>query len=477
MRFSKRFRLKYSQPELDFVDIDTERDIRLYIDPYSFTRRNDEWSVLCHNTIVSFFQTAIDFIRDGSEERAKQLLSNLHEPNETCFGVSKRKPRGRGVSGKQALDLYSALAESEAVHTGMISEISDCELLIPGIGPDKISDVTTNLVRRYLIEYTQNQCNLHRIPLTGNVTSGPLWYPATLSWEEEYVHLPVVNERRILLVPKACVRRGIVFSHQKYYNDFVLNYLQTEHLNNLSSHLIQVLRNGTRRVTKKSLKEESPISKRFLYTFTKHHPEVLRQYKESLNQTQPPLANVIDEDFDESMFAETLIARLRSISPGDEEATDFHHLMIGTLEFIFYPALINPRKEHPIHDGRKRIDITYTNAATSGLFYRIPVARRIVAVKLMVECKNYKNDPGNPELDQLSGRFGRDQGWVGILVARSFNNRSLFIARCRDTARSGRGYILPLVDKDIERMLDLISEGRREEVDRFIDGIFDEVIS
>lgn len=177
------------------------------------------------------------------------------------------------------------------------------------------------------------------------------------------------------------------------------------------------------------------------------------------------------------MFAETLISRLRSISPGDEEATDFHDLMIGTLEFIFYPALINPRKEHPIHEGRKRIDITYTNAATSGLFYRIPVARRIVAVKLMVECKNYKNDPGNPELDQLSGRFGRDQGWVGILVAPSFNNRSLFIARCRDTARAGRGFILPLVDKDIERMLDLISEGRREEVDRFIDGIFDEVIS
>ena len=151
--------------------------------------------------------------------------------------------------------------------------------------------------------------------------------------------------------------------------------------------------------------------------------------------------------------------------------------MIGTLEFIFYPSLINPKKEAGIDDGRKRIDIYYTNAATTGLFYRIPVARRIVAVKIIVECKNYTNDPGNPELDQLSGRFSRDRGWVGILVARSFANRQLFIARCKDTAVAGRGFIIPLVDKDIERLLDLISQGRRGEVDTYVDGIFDEIIS
>ena len=95
----------------------------------------------------------------------------------------------------------------------------------------------------------------------------------------------------------------------------------------------------------------------------------------------------------------------------------------------------------------------------------------------MVECKNYTNDPGNPELDQLAGRFSRDRGWIGILVARSFKNRQLFIARCKDTASAGRGFIIPLVDKDIEKMLNLISEGRRAEVDRYMDAIFDEVIS
>ena len=477
MRFSKVFRLKYDQPELDFVDVNTVRDLRLYVDPYSFTRRQDEWSLLCHNAIVSFFQAAIDLIRDGHESRAKSLLSNLHEPNETCLGLSKRQPQGRGVSGKQALDLYEALAHSEAVRSGMISEISECELLIPGIGPDKISDITTNVIRRYLIQYTQDQCRLHGIPLREQVPSGPIWRPESLSWEEEYTKLPIVNNSRILLIPKLSVRRGITFSHQKYYNHFVLNYLQAEHLSSLTSHLVQVLKTGERRVTKVSLKKEHPISKHFLYTFTKHHPEVLDEYKQSLSQTEPLSANLLDEDFDEAAFAETLVSRLRRIPAGHEKATTFHHLMIGTLEFIFYPSLMSPKKEAEINEGRKRIDITYTNSAASGLFFRIPTARRIVAVKIMVECKNYKNDPSNPELDQLSGRFSRDRGWVGILVARSFINRALFMARCRDTASAGRGFIIPLVDKDIERMLDLISEGRREQVDNYIDGIFDEIIS
>jgi hypothetical protein len=77
-------------------------------------------------------------------------------PNETRLGKSQGKPQGRGVSGKQQLDLYEALADSEAAKTGILSEIAECDLFIEGIGPDKISDITTNIIRSPLIEYRRS---------------------------------------------------------------------------------------------------------------------------------------------------------------------------------------------------------------------------------------------------------------------------------------------------------------------------------
>src|SRR3954452_24401071 len=122
MRFSEAFQLHKTQAALDFVDIDLNTDSRLFVDPFALSIRKDEWSFRCTQHIVSFFQTAIDAIHTGDHERAKQVLTNLSEPNETRLGMSKDKPSGRGVSGKQALDLYDALVESEAAKTGVLSE-------------------------------------------------------------------------------------------------------------------------------------------------------------------------------------------------------------------------------------------------------------------------------------------------------------------------------------------------------------------
>jgi len=79
------------------------------------------------------------------------LLNGLSEPNETHLGLSSGRPQGRGVSGKQAFDLYRHLTRSRAAASGLLSELADCDLFIEGIGPDKISDISTNIIRRELI--------------------------------------------------------------------------------------------------------------------------------------------------------------------------------------------------------------------------------------------------------------------------------------------------------------------------------------
>lgn len=117
-RFSQLFKLGLDQPQLDLVDIKPATDTRLYIDPFALSLRDDDWSTRCHRLIRHFFSTALDHIKNGRDVQAKALLNGLSEPNETCLGESRGKPAGRGVSGKQAIDLYDSLAKSQAAKSG-----------------------------------------------------------------------------------------------------------------------------------------------------------------------------------------------------------------------------------------------------------------------------------------------------------------------------------------------------------------------
>ena len=80
-------------------------------------------------------------------------------------------------------------------------------------------------------------------------------------------------------MPKSIVRLENVFKHDEYYSGYVLDFLQSEHLESNSS-LVEVLKNGTRRVTKESLKQIHPLSKDYLVSFTQENLEILDIYKD-----------------------------------------------------------------------------------------------------------------------------------------------------------------------------------------------------
>jgi len=478
--FSGHFGIGKSQPELDFVDIDLNGDLPLYVDPFAIANHDNEWARRCNDRIIAFFQHAIDAIHRGDTAVSERMLSNLSEPNETRLGVSRGQPQGRGVSGKQAFDLHHALASSQAARTGILSELAECDLFVEGIGRDKVSDITTNVLRDLLIEYTQSQCELHGIPLIGNVASGRIWDESAGRWREKYAALPVYRDAKILLVPKHVVRRRLALESGEYYNHHVLNFLQEEHLSAHSS-LATVLRNGKLRVTKKSLKEVFPFGKEWLATFSERHPEVLERYKKerkraAAKERQTDVA-FLNEGVDEPALARALISSLRAIAPGSDGASSFHHLIVGILEFLFWPNLINPVKEREIHQGRKRIDICYTNAGEGGAFRRALMSAQMRAVRVVVECKNYSKEPTNPETDQLSGRFSHVHGRLGLLVFRHTSDYGKLVARCRDTALDDRGVIVPLGDEQVVSMLEEIANDRRQAVDPKLDSLISNVLA
>jgi hypothetical protein len=471
--FSKFFNLQKTQAELDFVDVPINGDIPLFIDPFALSQRTDRWSQQASGTLVAFFERVVRAIREDHAALALHLLQHLREPNETRFGLSKGRPRGAGIGYLQAQQLLDALQSSSAVKTGFLNALEDCELLVEGIGRDKISDLTTNIIRGHLAEYSKAQCELFGIQ-TQSTSLGPYYSPSSGEWVSEYFDLPVARRKPVLLVPKAIARFDPAYDHQKYYRQIVLSYLQAEQLD-ANSSLVRTLKNRRRVVYKKDIEATFPCTKENLFEFSRTHPEALRDYRERLAELEKSSRGSVVEPEDEQLIAEALADGLSSIEPGNGEATTYHHLMIGMVEFLFFPALLCPRKEREIHQGRKRIDIVMENGARNGLFWNLHQIRHLPSSFIVFECKNYTTEVANPELDQISGRFSTNRGQVGILCCRNFQNRGLFIQRCRDTFRDGRGLVIPLDDETIRRCLELIADGRRKELNEVFTTLVDEV--
>ncbi|MDR7117403.1 hypothetical protein [Caulobacter sp. BE254] len=468
MKISKAFKLKKNQSELDFIDVDTSFDLKLFVDPYAIEISEDPLALELQNYIVTYFEVLLETIRSGSASAAASLTSHLSEPRETFLGVSKGSPAGRGVGPNQARQIISALKRSKSFQTGTLTDLAETELFIDGISSDKLSDLTTNVIRSPLERYTLEQCQLHDIP-THKIAMPPSWNPTKGRWETHYANIPIVGKYPVLFIPKVLVRRKLSLDSQEFYNHHMLNFLQQEEIRTGGS-LVNLLKNGTKKVYKSDLKEVHPFAKPDLEAFARANPDVIERYKQIKGAQGALTARDFDEDFVETAFALALKDGLAKIPAGRDHADEYHAYMVGVLSFLFYPHLVTPKKEDPLHDGRKRIDITYTNASKDGFFSAVRSWPPASTLYLFVECKNYTGDVKNPELDQLSSRFGHQRGNLGFLVCRQIQDRVLFTQRCKDTASDKRGYVIALDDSDFAVMLDLVAQLKRAQISAFLDA-------
>lgn len=469
MKISKKFSLGKSQFELDFVDIDINKDTPLFIDPYFLSIRKDKWSTDASRTLKSFFESFIYLIRNGKENDARSLFSFLHEPNETRLGLSKGRPRGNGMGDGDADKLFESIKTSKAVNSGLVEDLEDFKFFIPGIGKDKISDMSTNIIRRHLLDYTKQQCILWGIPLTKNINVGFWWDRKTKSWVTKHDESLVIDNKLVLLVPKGIVSYCKHITADKYFNAFVLEFLKHEHIR-MGSIFVKHRIDGTPYVTKQDLKEKVvTYSKEYLLEFSEKHPDVFKDYKDWIKKHTVSIENEeLDENLNRIQIIDYLLDKLSITSPGSEQASEYHRLTVGILELLLYPNISAPSVEHEVNSGRKRIDILFENSADNGFFYNLHMIHKYPCSYIFVECKNYKNDVKNPELDQLSGRFSPNKGKFGMLLCRDITNEDLLMERCADTLKDERGLIIPITDKDLEISLQKYKSGEQKHLEEIL---------
>lgn len=196
-----------SQFEVDFVIPRIGVDLPLGVDPFLLFKSRDPALAALHAKILEVFNAGIEAVRQGNLDEARRLF-HFPEPAEIGLGHTKTGKRGAGLGSYLTELIVQTLLDSPALQERGIKHIEEMQLVSSGIGPDRVSDITANILKSFLIEYTQKQCELWKLPLVSGVPVTNVFDWQDQEWNDDYFDLPIspVDGSPILFVPRRLVR-------------------------------------------------------------------------------------------------------------------------------------------------------------------------------------------------------------------------------------------------------------------------------
>ncbi len=185
-------------------------DLPLFIDPFLlFNSKKRQYRVL-HDQMIRY----LIFLRDKSvngqllDDGLVRAWYSFPEVKQNWLGFTANGNRGSGLGPKFAFSLHRNLNRlfsdfgDEQVTKG--SHLEKLCLIGNGVGKDNISDFTTNLVKDFLLGYSQAFAQKHLKPprrKRQHVNKVRFNYE-TETWEGATYELPYVNGDYVLLTPK-----------------------------------------------------------------------------------------------------------------------------------------------------------------------------------------------------------------------------------------------------------------------------------
>jgi hypothetical protein len=209
LRFSEHFGVNRRKDDSWFDPV-LSVDTPLFVDPFLIYDNEKSFFRGSHSEINRFFKLMFTLIAKSGGKRMsnryEKAVSDLVFPEvqELCLGYTAAGTSGAG-SGTE-LGNIMASAIWDAIQAGLvhIEHFEEVTILRENIGPDRISDITANLLRHRLARYTQQICRRHKIQLKKFKYVRAQYSSDKQRWISGTLELPVnpYNDRAILLVPE-----------------------------------------------------------------------------------------------------------------------------------------------------------------------------------------------------------------------------------------------------------------------------------
>ena len=275
MKFSEFFEIDRTDKD-DWFDPILTIDTKLFIDPFLIYASESGLFKGSHEEIINFFNDAFSYIAksEGNSRstpwiKGKNLLI-FPEVEEICLGYVSEGTGGAGSGGGFSKVIAEALWEAVIAGKTNLTHFEEVGIFREGIGADRISDITANIIRHKLATYTKQVCERHGIPTRSGIFLRGRYERRYARWLPLKYDLPYnkYSNKPILLVPEIFLRPLPTISAHEFWDYCYTNENETLR--------IDFGEDISRNVDKETIVE-----------FAKAHPDLRAKYIDAVSKDDP----------------------------------------------------------------------------------------------------------------------------------------------------------------------------------------------
>lgn len=242
-------------------------DTELFVDPFSVFDERSGFFANSFDKIIAFFNEAFKLAaqtpdRCGVLYKKLESMLTFPEVNEIGLGYSGSNV-GSGTSkwfrDQMIESLYSSIQRGMSCYR----HFEEIAIFEKGIGCDRISDITCNILKEEIISYTQAICTKLNIPMRKVRMRHIRFDFKHLRWIDDYVELPYneYKKRGILLIPERFLN-NLPTINSEGFKDYIWD-CQNETLRNDLNYSIK-----------------ADLDKEAIMDIARRYPEWVKEYEE-----------------------------------------------------------------------------------------------------------------------------------------------------------------------------------------------------